>query len=97
LDQWSVPTPPNFDARYDEVSGGRSYRVIIYLVAKNFGWDEAKWRRQPWWVQRAYLEGLEADELLELVPPDIQEVDPVMAEDNELRALGLRVIDGGRV
>lgn len=60
--------------------------------------DEATWSRQKWWVQRAYLEEMSDDEEVPITfyfdssssAPD--EVDPVMATDDELRAMGISVI-----
>jgi len=60
--------------------------------------DESTWSRQKWWVQRAYLEELTDDEeipftfFFESSPSAPDEVDPVMATDAELAAMGISVI-----
>ena len=61
-------------------------------------WQE--WRDTPWWVQRAYIEGMQHEELLEMQTvaseerPQSWESDPVAADLGEYAGMGLRVIRG---
>jgi len=58
-------------------------------------WQE--WRDTPWWVQRAYIEGMEHEELLEMqpvAPAGDWESDPLGADVREYTDMGLRVIRG---
>ena len=61
-------------------------------------WQE--WRDTPWWVQRAYIEGMQQEELLEVSrapspeEPKHWEQDPVSAPDQEYLDMGLKVIRG---
>jgi hypothetical protein len=63
-------------------------------------WQE--WRDTPWWVQRAYIEGMVNEEILEYseepaaatVGPKSVEKDPLGASLQEYADMGLRVIQG---
>jgi hypothetical protein len=58
-------------------------------------WQE--WQETPWWVQRAYIEGMVHEELLTMEPvasPKSWEQDPVAANLQEYADMGLRVIQG---
>jgi hypothetical protein len=55
------------------------------------------WNETPWWEQRVLVEGLEQEELITLVESAAPgwEVDPITASDEDYRAMGWTVIDGG--
>jgi hypothetical protein len=53
-------------------------------------WQE--WRDCPWWVQRAYIEGMEQEELIKYGP---DEDDIVGATMGKFEEMGLTVIRGG--
>ena len=69
----------------------------MYVAARKLHIGYQEWENLPWWAQRAYIEGMIDEELLSFDTAGQQEVDPVMASDAALKAMGLRVIDGGRV
>lgn len=67
-----------------------------------------EWDGTPWWQQRVYIEGYEAEGILdtgeEVGPAESEEQaearanvedDPANASDDDFRAMGLTVIDGG--
>jgi hypothetical protein len=69
---------------------------LLYLARRYLKMSHQEWRDTPWWVQRAYIEGLEKEELLtwsEKAPPSVED-DPLGAPVHEFAAMGLRVIDG---
>lgn len=60
-----------------------------------------EWDDTPWWIQDSYIEGLQAEGILvdgeeESAGQPSFEKDPVTASDDEFRAMGLTVINGGR-
>jgi hypothetical protein len=65
-----VVAPGSTEARYEQLSGGPGERTLRYVARRhlNLSWDE--WRDLPWWVRRNYVEGLEEEELINVVPDD---------------------------
>jgi hypothetical protein len=55
-----------------------------------------EWRDTPWWVQRAYVDGLEQEGVLTYGEKQQGgwEDDPLGADSRQYAAMGLRVIDG---
>jgi hypothetical protein len=69
---------------------------VLYVARRYLKMSYQEWRDTPWWVQRAYIEGLEKEELLTFSDDtgDGWEDDPVGADPRQYAAMGLRVIDG---
>jgi hypothetical protein len=93
----NVPSPGSIDARYEELSGGQGERVLLYIARRHLGMSWKEWQDTPWWVRRAYIEGLEQEELLEFGPSDELgwEIDPRGADVSDFAASGFTVIQGG--
>jgi hypothetical protein len=68
---------------------------LLYVAARHLRLSWRDWIDAPWWVRRAYIEGLVDEGVLETAPTDIWEVDPLGAGLGEFRKSGFKVIEGG--
>jgi hypothetical protein len=97
LDHRSADRPGNTEARYEQLSGGPSERVLLYLARRYLRMSYQEWRDAPWWVQRTYIEGMMQEELLQQEGSETSAVDddPVGADLSGYEEMGLTVIRGG--
>lgn len=81
------------NARFEALSGGASKRAFYYLAGRFLHMTPREWDELPWWVQRVYLEGFQAEGFLsDGTTPKAGTVDDfhgaLSGQPGELSALG---------